>query len=228
MTNVSSISVIIPVYNGSRYLGAAIESILAQTRPPEELIVVDDGSTDDSAAAAIGFGDRVRLIRHLNKGPAAARNRGVEAARGDVVAFLDADDLWVPEKLDIQSAILEKHPETDAVLGHLTTFVSPDLSPQMRTRLETDAKSMAGYHIGTLLIRRKIFLKIGLLDETLKAGEFLDWWARAGEQGLIYQIAPSVVMHRRIHGQNHTLLRRDALQDYARVLKKTLDRRRRN
>lgn len=100
------ISVVIPVFNGERFLGEAIRSVLSQTLPPYEVLVIDDGSTDGSASLAESFGPPVRVIRQDNRGEAAARNRGIECAKGDWVAFLDCDDVWKPEKLALQSTFL--------------------------------------------------------------------------------------------------------------------------
>ena len=96
------ISCIVPVYNGARFLAQAIDSILAQTRVDLEIIVVEDGSTDRTPDVAKGYGDRVKYVRQENAGPAAARNRGVAEARGEFIAFLDADDTWAPAKLETQ------------------------------------------------------------------------------------------------------------------------------
>ncbi len=109
------VSVIIPTYNRAAMLGAAIESALAQTRPPGEIIVVDDGSTDDTANVVSGFGGRVRCISQENRGVAAARNAGIGAAKGDLIAFLDSDDLWYPFKLELQVALLERMPAVSLV-----------------------------------------------------------------------------------------------------------------
>ena len=93
------ISCIVPVYNGERYLAETLQSILGQRVGPLEVIVVDDGSTDGTAGVARRFGSAIRVLHQTNAGPAAARNLGLSEARGDFVAFLDADDLWKPDKL---------------------------------------------------------------------------------------------------------------------------------
>ena len=93
------VSCIVPVFNGERYLAEALDSILAQTYRPVDLIVVDDGSTDGTAQVAAGYGERITYLYQENSGPAAARNKGIDAAQGEFVAFLDADDVWHEEKL---------------------------------------------------------------------------------------------------------------------------------
>ncbi|MEM9365517.1 MAG: glycosyltransferase family 2 protein [Planctomycetota bacterium] len=105
--NVPTVSVVIPCYNGSPFLPATLDSVLAQTHSPMEVIVVDDGSTDDSAAIAASYGNPVRVIRQKNQGESVARNLGMDQARGDWVAFLDADDLWNPRKLQAQVDLVE-------------------------------------------------------------------------------------------------------------------------
>lgn len=98
----ATVSVIIPAYNAATTIAAAIESVLAQTRPPEEIIVVDDGSKDETSAVVEHFGSVVKLVRHANAGCAQARNTGVSESHGTWLAFLDADDLWLPTKLERQ------------------------------------------------------------------------------------------------------------------------------
>ena len=121
------VSAIVPVHNGERYLGAALESIFAQRYEPLEVIVVDDGSRDGSVAVAAQFA--VRLVRQENRGVAAARNRGLAEARGDLLAFLDQDDAWPPGKLDTQVAFLAANPAVDFVLGAIAVLAEPGVAP---------------------------------------------------------------------------------------------------
>jgi glycosyltransferase involved in cell wall biosynthesis len=112
-----TVSTVIPAYRAARTIGRAVDSVLAQTRPPVEILVVDDGSPDDLAAAVQRFGDRVTLLRKPNGGAASARNCGIEPARGDLIAFLDADDYWEPHKLERQLEVFARHPEVGLVAG---------------------------------------------------------------------------------------------------------------
>ena len=107
----AEVSVVIPTYNRARWLPGAVDSILAQSSPPAEVVVVDDGSTDETPAVCRGLRSPVRCVRQENAGAAAARNRGIREARCEWVAFQDSDDLWNPEKLEVQWAALARHPE---------------------------------------------------------------------------------------------------------------------
>ena len=136
------ISVIIPVRNTERYLRQAIESALAQTLRPFEVLVVDDGSTDASLDVARSFGDGVRVLEGTQGGIGATRNSGVERASGDFLAFLDADDYWVPEKLLWQIELFTRDPALDLVFGQVRQFYSPDIPvpDAERTRLEQSGR----------------------------------------------------------------------------------------
>jgi len=126
--NNTLISVIIPVYNCERYLAEEVESVLAQTWGRIETVFVDDSSTDGSADVAKRFSPLVRYDLQPHVGPGAARNRGVKLAQGDYLAFLDADDLWAGNKLELQMAAFNSDTLPDAVFGHVEQFISPDLS----------------------------------------------------------------------------------------------------
>ena len=139
------LSVILPVYNGERYLAEAIQSVLAQTTPVDELVVVDDGSTDGSAAIVQAFvatsvastSPRVVYHHQPNANTGAARNTGIRLAKGDLLAFIDADDHWSPDKVERQLAALNSDPEAEAVFGHAQQFVSPALDDEARAPAES-------------------------------------------------------------------------------------------
>lgn len=222
------VSVIIPVYNGGRYLAEAIESVLAQSAGPLEIIVVDDGSIDDTAAVASRFGAAVRYAFQANQGPAAAMNHGIELSRGALLAFLSADDLWVPDKLLWQMSALAHGPAVDMVFGHAQQFFSPELDDAVRRTLRCPPDPMPAYAAGTLLIARSTFHRVGAFDPRWRAGEFMDWYARATDLALASRLLPAVVLRRRVHGANHTVRTSGLGAAYARVLKIALDRRRDN
>jgi glycosyltransferase involved in cell wall biosynthesis len=218
------ISVIIPVYNGARYLGEAIESVIAQTYRPIEIIIVDDGSTDESALIAQQY--PIRYIYQKQNGPGQARNLGIEQANGSFLAFLDADDLWISEKLTWQMAVLTAQPELEAVFGQVVQFSNPKDNPNAPSARFLDTV-MNGIHAGTLLIRREAFMRIGLFDLNFHVVDFVDWYIRAQEAHLSTFTLPKVVMRRRAHANNLTIRSRDiAFLEYTKTLKASLDRKR--
>lgn len=226
MTERPTISVIIPVYNGERFLVEAIRSVLDQTLPPDEIIVVDDGSTDDGAAIARSFGSPVRVLTQANLGPAAARNLGVAHAAGDLLAFLDADDLWLPDKLARQAQMLRDDPACEAVLGRVQNFISPELDESEAARLVKTAAQTGDMHVGALLIRRDAFLRVGWFDARLRHGDFIDWWARASQLTLAYAALPELVLRRRLHDDNLTRREQAGRRDYLALLRQHLARQR--
>lgn len=218
------ISVIIPAYNAGRYLAAAIESVLVQTLPATEIIVVDNGSTDDTAAVA----RRWPVRYHYQAGEAApiARNLGVQLARGDWLAFLDADDLWLPDKLAAQCARFAQEPSLDLVFGQVEQFHSADVAEHAAFLPESN-RLLNGYVVGTLLLRRDTFLRVGYFDTQWKVGEFIEWYARAQDAGMKIAVLPQIVLRRRLHDDNLGLRQREtARRDYLQVMKVILARRR--
>ena len=156
----SLITVIIPVYNGERYLAEAIESVSVQTYRPIEIVVVDDGSTDRSAEVAQRF-NSVRYCRQLHGGIGSARNRGVALAQGSAFAFLDADDLWDKDKLRLQMAAFDEDAEIDVVFGHIRQFISPESDEYVKKGIYCPDKLMPGYSASTVMIRREAFKRVG-------------------------------------------------------------------
>lgn len=221
------VSTIIPVYNGERYLAEAIESVLDQTYHPIEIIVVDDGSTDGSADVAKGFADpQVRYYYQPNRGLGAARNQGVNLSRGGFLAFLDADDVWLADKLTLQMAAFENNPELDMVFGHVSQFYSPELGTHLKEKRDREEEIMPGYFASTMLIKREAFFRVGPFATNWRVGEFVDWYSKAVEKGLESFLLPEVVTRRRIHSANMGIRERRSQTDYVRILKAALDRRR--
>jgi glycosyltransferase involved in cell wall biosynthesis len=220
------ISVMIGVYNGAPYLAEAIGSVRAQTYRPYELIVVDDGSDDGSGDIARSF-DEVQYIYQPRGGNGAARNRAIEAASGDFFAFLDADDRFVPKKLERQMTALDEDPDLDMVFGHVREFVSPELREEERRGIRPPAPTPLPWTAPNLmLIRRASFERVGGFSTSLRVGVTVDWFARASEAGLRNLVLPEVVLERRLHTQNNGLRERDARSQYLHVLKAAMDRRR--
>jgi len=197
---VNSVSVVIPTYNHDAYLGAAIESVLGQTCPPDEIIVVDDGSTDRTGEIARGYGEPVRCIRQENQGMGVARNTGLREARGSLIALLDSDDLWLERKLELQCAYLAEHPETDMVYAHMRNFLSPEIDPAEGPKF--DGRELAACISGTQLARREVFERAGLFPVERNAQEFFVWFTQARDAGVTYHILPELLLMRRVHRTN--------------------------
>jgi glycosyltransferase involved in cell wall biosynthesis len=220
-----TISVIVPIFNREAYLAETLESIFNQSITPDEVIVVDDGSTDGGGEIARSF-SAVRYHYQPNQGAAAARNQGIRLAKGDFFAFLDSDDRWTADKLARQLATFAANPNLDMVFGQVRQFYSPDLDETARQKIQIPREVMPGYHIGTMLIRREAFFRVGSFETNLQQAEFVSWYLRALDAGLQIAMLPEVVMERRIHqtnlGRNPNIDR----GEYARILKASLDRRR--
>ncbi len=223
------ISIIIPVYNAQKYLSEAIDSIIDQAIHPSEIIVVDDASTDASIKVASRYGSQLTLLKHkTNRGCPAARNLGIMEAKGEYLAFLDADDFWTKNKLKNQLLFLESNPKTDMVFGMVEQFISPELSGEDQNRLRGELKTMPGYVAGAMLIRKETFLKVGWFDEKLELGEYIDWFSRAKDLGLTNYVSEEIVLKRRIHTSNMGINKREHLKDYTAVLRAALARKKMN
>ena len=200
-------SIVIPVFNGERFLAAAIESALGQTYRPFEVIVVDDGSTDRSAAVARSFAE-VRVIEQQHAGPGAARNRGVAAARGELLAFLDADDLLPADKLEVQISYLREHPEVGCVLGRQEVLAEGDapppwaLLPRAWRKRHPELLERGSLQPLSVVARRSVFDAVG--DFSVEFGEDVDWLCRVWGSAVRVEIIDAVVVRRRVHDANLT------------------------
>jgi glycosyltransferase involved in cell wall biosynthesis len=220
-----SLSCIVPCRNAEDYLAQAIASALAEGA--DEVVIVDDGSTDDSAAVAAAAVGPVRILRQAACGAAAARNAGLAIARHELIAFLDADDLWPAGSLALRRSVLAADSKLDAVYGHTRQFYSPELDVITRSRLGCALASSPAPIFGSIVLRRSVFDRIGGFDVSLKVGEMFEFMARFADASLAITCVPETVLLRRIHASN--VMRPDgtAVNGYPRALKAVLDRRRR-
>jgi len=219
------VSAVIPVFNGAAFLADALASIGAQDIPPDEIVVVDDGSTDASMEIARSIAG-VRVVAHeRNRGLPAARNSGLATAAGDVIAFLDADDLWAPEKTRLQRDHLLRDADVDIVVGHTqrTRLVARD---DGSTEFEPWSEPELALSLGAALVRRRVFDAIGGFDESLPFTNDWDWFLRAREQGVVIAVHPEVVQHYRRHDNNMTEAVDDGNRYTLLMLRKSLERRR--
>jgi glycosyltransferase involved in cell wall biosynthesis len=222
------ISCIVPVHNGERYLRETLNSIAAQTYRPIEIIVVDDGSTDRTAEILAEMEISLRVFEQDDQGPSAARNLGCHCADGELVAFLDQDDLWHPEKLTRQMARFESRPELDICIAHAQMFWVDELrEEEARLRHQARGRVVPGYTTGALLARKVVFQKYGDFDSSLWFGDSAEWFVRLAEQGAVMDLLPDVLLYHRMHPSNHTRRRVAASKDeFLRIIKTMLDRKR--
>jgi hypothetical protein len=223
-TGVPLVSVIIPVYNGARFLPDAIANILGQNYPSIEIIVIDDGSTDDIDAIVEALPVEVRYFKQENAGAAAARNRGIKDASAELIAFLDVDDLWPAHVLGLLVETLKQNPQYEVVRG-FAQLMAPNEETGHFEYIGNPKESFP-YSIGHGLYRRSAFQKVGLFDVGLKFGEDTDWFIRAREKGLkIEQLDQTTLLVRR---HDHNMTRGKSLVELntLRVFKKILDRQR--
>jgi len=216
------VSVIVPAYNAENFLGEAIESILAQTYQSYEIIVVDDGSKDRTREI-VSLYPSVIYVYQTNAGTAAARNRGVEVARGEYLSFLDADDLWMPDKLQLQMAAFLADKNLEVVSGYVEQFVEPGQTQKYNYY----PKPIPGYSSIAILIKQNVFKEIGLFHEDLLYAEIVSWFADLIDRKQKIMMLPDVVARRRIHGENSGL--KDPIEknrEIIRILKNSIDRKR--
>lgn len=196
------VSVILPVYNAERYVVQSLESVLAQSYRPIEIIVVDDGSTDRSGELAQQF--PVRYFRQANGGPGAARNLGLAQARGELIAFQDADDLWTPDKLSVQLEYLRAHPQLRFVVARAKFFLEPGCSFPPALRKDILQGDYVTPLMQTLLAWQQVFDEVGWMDPSLSPADDLDWFARANDLGIPMAVVDRVLLHKRLHDTNIT------------------------
>jgi glycosyltransferase involved in cell wall biosynthesis len=221
------VTAVIATYNYGRFVTEAIDSVLAQTYPAVEIVVVDDGSTDDTQARLAAYAERIRSIYQANQSVAAARNTGIRAARGDLIAFLDADDLWHPRKLELQVRYLTQHPEVGLVavdrlgerMAHWPAF---DGSAHPRARPISLEELIIQPHFAPsgVLVRKECFRRVGDFDTSLRNAEDYDMWIRIAMAYPVVKLDVPLWWYR-VHGANKSYV--PARQEAAglRVLAKT-------
>jgi len=224
-----TVSCIIPVYNGERFIDAAIQSVLGQTVTVSEIIVVDDGSNDGTKGKVAEFGGAVSYVRQENQGSVAARNHGLRLASGHYVAFLDADDLWQPEKIALQVERFRQEPRLGACCTYMQNFwmeeVAGEISGCEGDRLTAPQPGVAS----TLMAKARVFDEVGSLDATLHHRDIQDWMIRVRSAGWQIDTLQQVLVRRRVHGGNVSRNRIDTGdQELLRLARETIARKRRS
>jgi glycosyltransferase involved in cell wall biosynthesis len=221
-----TVSVIMGVFDGEAYLADALESVFAQTHPAVELVVVDDGSQDRTPEILAGYRDRLVVLRQERGGIAASRNAALEVTGGELLTFLDADDLLAPEALERELAVLAADPELDMVCSFVQEFLSPELDDEIRAQLRAPGPPVFSRQPNGVLAWRSSFDRVGPFSTTFRRGVGIDWVARASELGLVWGELPEVLRLRRLHGENHGMREKADVLQYVQVMKAHLDRRR--
>jgi glycosyltransferase involved in cell wall biosynthesis len=205
--NRATVSVVIPTYNSAALVAQAIDSVLTQTIPPAEVIVVDDGSVDDTRHRLAAYGNRIMVMVQENQGVAIARNNGIRRARGDLIAFLDADDIWHPRKLEWQHEVLRQHSE----VGLLGTGVFgwpaltlPEAAAAPGVLLDIVSWRCLAvknyFTTSSILVRRPVLDKVGTFDHRLQGPEDHDLWLRVAQVSMVGNLRLPLTGYRSIGG----------------------------
>jgi glycosyltransferase involved in cell wall biosynthesis len=231
-----SVTVITPAHNSERFLGEAIESTFDQGYPELEMVVVDDGSTDRTAEIAFGR-DGVRVIGQRNEGPGPARNAGIAASSGEVIALLDSDDVMLPGRLQTQVGHLVDHPEVAAVIGRQRLMVEPGVRPPAWIVAQSakpgeasgfsDDLSFSGVHVtSTLVTWRRVYDAVGPYDPAFREAEDVDWLMRVMDAGMRVSTIDEELIGRRMHGANMVTDLEAVRRGLFKAMKARIDRRR--
>ena len=227
MSEQKLVSVVIPAYNAGRYIAKTIESVLAQSYSRYEVLVADDGSTDNTAEVAGRYGPPVRLLTQANKGPAAARNLALRHATGDYIAFLDADDLWHPEKLATQVRFMEANPEIGICGTRRMDFQDGDTVswpplPNVIATHRIDGRTVIvknRFSTSTVMLRTSVLRQVGEFDESLFGPEDWDLWRRMTRGRLGLHLRVPLTAYRNLHGSVSSNAQR-MLENNRKVLQK--------
>jgi teichuronic acid biosynthesis glycosyltransferase TuaG len=211
MTADPLVTVVVPTYNRARLIGETIESILAQTLPQIELIVISDGCTDDTEAVVGAFTDpRIRIVQQSNSGgPARPRNAGVELARGKYVAFCDDDDLWMPEKLEKQVALMEQNPDVALCFTRGITFGDGDFFSRRALKRGVRSNHFRALLFGnfiansSVLVRRSVLKSVGPFntERFLHGAEDYEMWLRIAYEHKLMKLDEKLIKYR-VHRSN--------------------------
>ena len=223
--NEHKVSVIIPVFNGEQYLFETLQSVINQTYTDIEVIVVDDGSTDNTEKIIKQF-KTIKYVYQNNRGTAAAFNQGIKYATGKYFSFLGADDLWLKNKTQLQIDVFKANANEEIITGHVQQFLSPELPVVLKNKIKFSEELIPGHVIPAMLIKQKVFYKVGLFETKWKVGAEMSWFLKTIELGIKINILPDLVLLRRIHKNNKGITNRQFISQRAQILKASLDRRR--
>ena len=220
------VSVIVAVYNRELFIAEALESIRSQNYQPLELIVIDDGSTDRTAEIVRSQFPEAIYHYHPNQGQPFSMNAGVNLATGELITFLDSDDLWAPGSLPKRIDFMMKHPTLDILGGYVQNFVDSSLAGEDPRKFKHLDEAIPGYVPSALLFRKSVFRLVGPFSSQWQVGFFMDWLARLQTLELKIEMQPELVVLRRIHAHNKGRMLRGIAIERVAVIKAILDRRR--
>jgi glycosyltransferase involved in cell wall biosynthesis len=217
------VSVIIPVYNGSQYLAPTLASVVAQTYPLHEIIVIDDGSTDSSPDILRSFGERLRVTRQDNQGVAAARNAALQQVTGDVVTFIDQDDLWPAGRTEALVKALRADPDALVAAGQVEVLYERSRPPNP---LDNFGTAVREFYVGSLCIRKEVFDLLGPLHTGLGYADDVDFFMRRREANIRTIYVDDVTLQYRLHESNTSGNRSVTNAHLMAALRESLQRRR--
>ena len=221
--NQTEYTLIMGVKNAEIYIEETLKSVFAQSLLPNELIIVDDYSQDRTIEIAKSFDFDVKIISNRRPGLSAALNQGIQEAKSHYLAFLDADDLWLPTKQEKQISFLNENPSLEVVSSAALNFKKNEITDQY---FESSREFPPSRLFTASTFRKETFLKYGLLDESQgHFGWLYEWWSRAGDAGIKYGQIEEILFHRRIHETNSWVLQKElATKTVLEIVRKNIAR----
>lgn len=217
------ISVIIVVKNGEKYLQKAIESVLNQAMKPDEILLVDGGSADRTLEIA-GYYPEIKILIQKERGLANARNLGIYYANCDLIAFLDHDDYWPENKLEIQLEEFLKSPDLEYCYGQVQLFLEKGSDLRYGFKDHHFKEDLIGRTPGTLMAKKSLFDQIGYFDPEYSIACDVDWFTRAADLRRRAAYIPAILLHKRIHHSNLSSNVKTNKAELFKVIKESLDR----
>jgi glycosyltransferase involved in cell wall biosynthesis len=216
-------SVVIPLYNGQKFIDQTIKTVLNQDFSPLEIIVVDDGSTDSGAGIVKNY-EQVRYFYQENQGNAAARNQGICKSKGEFIALLDQDDLWEKHKLRTHLDYMIRHPEIYYTIARFKYFLSPGVQRPKWCRENLLREHYVDYSPSSLVVRKRVFNMVGYFDWKFKTGSDGDWFFRAKDMKIPMAVIDEVLLYRRVHHANQSKHVKQSHAELLKVIRKSIAR----
>ena len=217
-----TVSIILVVRNGAQYIAEALTSVQRAGRAPLEILLIDGHSTDSTVETASRF-PGVRIVPQDGKGIPAAYNQGIALARGDTVAFISHDDIWMDAKLDLQLRAMEADPSLEFTVGMVEHFLAGS-APPPGFRQDLLTKPVPGLIMEALVARKSVFDRVGLFDTSFAVAEDTDWFARAKDAGAKMAVLPQILVRKRVHDSNSSLNTANINHLLLRALRGSIDR----